>query len=314
MGQSKDGPPTSEEPGSAQFGLGALIGIPWLMFSIMTMLFAFAYHHYAVLVWGVVIMWVLLAFLFLVLDARKRMGGSWFLLLAIMCICAVGNGCMAGMYNYWTNMYPYWSYYEHMTYTNVLPSEKALGHSDAGKIVFASTARVDTTRALGYKMGSVYCVAPILDESDPLENHVEYWAAGIDCCNTRGDFACDDSWDPKARSGLVLPSFIGGGVELAQSDIGAHGKWWRTTDDRFIQAIKMAEASYELKSSDRPLLLRWISNTQLFTDDLWRQGVGFVVGSVSVYFLISLIMGAGLQACSKRAAVAQQKAPPSFEA
>lgn len=278
----------------------------------MSALFAFVYHHYAVLVWGVITLWILFAFLFLVLDARVRMGGSWFMLLAIVCVCAVVNGSIVGMYNYWTNMYPYWSYYEHKTYTNVLPSESAIGHADAGQLVFADTARVDTTRALGYKTGTVFCVAPIL--GDRVVDHVEYWAAGIDCCNARGDFSCDDSWDPKAKSGLVLPTFIGGNVEMTASDIGAKGKWWKTTRDKFIQAVKMAEASYDLKSAKNPLLVRWISKPQQFTDDLWRHGVGFVVGSISVYFLISIIFGAGLQACSKRAAHAQQRQPPSFEA
>lgn len=309
MGSSAKDNPSSEEPGSAQLGLGALIGIPWLMFSIACGLFAFVYHHFAWIVWAVVMLWVILGFMFLILDARSRMGGSWFMLLAIMCFCAAVNGSIAGMYNYWTNMYPYWSYYEHSTYTNVLPSESAVSHSDAGKIVFSSTARVDTTRALGYKQGTVYCVAPILDSREV--GHVEYWAAGIDCCNSRGDFSCDDTWDPQAKSGLVLPTFIGGSVGMSNTDIGIHGKWWKSTRDRFIQAVKMAEATYELKSADNPLLVQWVSDPQRFTDNLWRHGVGHVVGSISVYFLFSLIFGAGFQAFSKRAAAASQR-PPSF--
>jgi hypothetical protein len=312
MGSSKEGSGSSEEPGSAQLGLGALIGIPWLMFSILCGLFAFVYHHYALVVWAIISLWFLLAFLFMVLDARNRMGGSWFLLLGMLCVAAAVNGSIAGQYNYWTNMYPYWSYYEHSTYTNVLPTASAISHSDAGKIVFASTARVDTSRALGYKQGTVYCVAPILD--DHQVNRVEYWAAGVDCCNSRGDFACDDTWDPTAKSGLVLPAFMGATVSMANSDIGVRGKWWRSTRDRFIQAVKMAEASYDLKSAENPLLVQWIANPQRYTDDLWRHGVGHVVGSISVYFLLSLIFGAGFQAFSKRAAAATQKAPTFSDA
>lgn len=306
MGSSKDNP-SSEEPGSAQLGLGALIGMPWLMFSMVSGLFALAYHHYPLVVWSIIVCFVILAFFFLTLDARNRMGGSWFMLLAILCICAIANGCIVGMYNYWVNMYPYWSYYEHDTYTNVLPSESAVTHSDAGTIIFANTARVDTTRALGFKQDMVYCVAPIL--GDHHQDRVEYWAAGINCCNSRGDFACDDSWDPKAKSGLVLPSFIGGTVEMSKVGIGISRPWWKGTPDNFIEAVKMAEASYEMKSAEHPLLVRWTSHPQTFVDDLWRQGVGWVVGSVSVYLLISLIMGAGLQACSKRTASAQQRQP-----
>jgi len=312
MGQSKD-PATAEEPGSGQLGLAALIGMPWLMYSIMAVLFVFAYHHYAMLVWGIISLWMLLALLFLILDARTRMAGSWFMLLGILCICAVINGCITGSYNYWSNMYPYWSYYEHRTYTNVLPTEPAVVHSDAGKIVFANTARVDTTRALGYKVGTTYCVAPILD--DARAGRVEYWAAGINCCNSRGDFSCDDAWDANAKSGLVLPSMIGGGVSLSSFDIGATSKFWHSSRDHFIQAVKMAEASYELTSSEHPLLVRWVSNPQAYTEDLWRQGVGYMVASITVYFLISLIFGAGFQACSKRASGAgAPRGPPAFDA
>jgi len=108
------------------------------------------------------------------------MAGSWFLSLGLLSLFAVINAVLCGNYNYWNHMFQYWSYDENRAYTNVLPTEPAASHADAGKIVFADTARVDTTRAVGFKMSTVYCVAPILD--DTQLDRVEYWAAGTDCC------------------------------------------------------------------------------------------------------------------------------------
>merc|ERR1719420_845955 len=133
--------------------------------------FSFAYHHYDVIVWCLVLAFVMVSFIFIILSSR--MAGAWYTLLGMLCIIACGNASLAGLYNYHTHMFQYWSYDENRAYTNVLPSEPASAHADAGKIVFANTARVDTTRAVGYKAGATYCVAPILD--DTQTDHVEYW-------------------------------------------------------------------------------------------------------------------------------------------
>merc|ERR1719316_1754406 len=100
--------------------MAVLIFIPWLMFAMLSTLFAIAYHHHALAVLLVALVWVMLAIIFMVLDARQRMAGSWFLFLGVLCLIAIILGCMCGAYNYWTNMFLYWSYDEHDYYTNVL--------------------------------------------------------------------------------------------------------------------------------------------------------------------------------------------------
>merc|ERR550537_821201 len=157
-------------------------------------------------------------------------------------------------------MFPYYAYDENRSYSNVLPTEPAEAHADAGKIKFSHTARVDTTRAMGYKAGSVYCVAPILD--DTQLDRVEYWAAGIDCCPSRGDFNCDDAWNPKAKSGVVI---------LDSNALIP------TKHDFYMKAAKEAEAAYQLSSAEEPLFVRWVADPQGIQDDYWRAGVGFLV-------------------------------------
>lgn len=299
------GTPNAKSKGNAgnqPMGLAVLIGVPWLMFAMISTLYGMAYHHYAWVVWLVILAWVLMSIIFLILDSRKRMGGSWFRFLGLLCLFAITNGVILGSYNYWTHLFQYWSYDENASYTNVLPTEPAAALSDAGKIVFAKTARVDTSRAVGFKVSDVYCVAPILDNTQM--SRVEFWAAGINCCPARGDFSCDDAWDPLSKSGVVI---MGTGPDEKPS-AGRQGfgfKFWDSPREYYMKAVKEAEAAYSLTSSKTPLLVRWIRDPQAIQDDYWRSGVGFLVASICVYLLLSIIAGAILQMWSKRTAASE---------
>merc|ERR1719359_636090 len=284
-------------------GAALLIGMPWLMFVTLAVLFTFAYHHFYLVVWTLVLAWMCFAFIFMALDSRGRMGGSWFLFLGLLCLFAVVNACLVGSYNYWMHMFHYWSFDENRGYTNVLPSEPAAAHADAGKIVFSNTARVDTTRAVGYKSGTVYCVAPILD--DTQLDRVEYWAAGVDCCPARGDFNCDDSWNPKARSGVVILDTSAGDASVSSGDSSIGFSLFRSRRDYYLKAVRQAEANFGVTSADHPLFVRWVGDPQQIQDDYWRSGVGFLVATVCIYLLISIIAGAVMQMVSKRSAAAQ---------
>merc|ERR1719335_902631 len=254
-------------------GMALLMTVPWLMFFMINIVFSFAYHHYCWMVWFVVIAWFAVSLMFVFL--KNRMKGQWFYFIGHLCLLACVLGSTSGLYNYYSHMFQYWSYDENRAYTNVLPTEPAAAHADAGKIVFANTARVDTTRAVGFKMSTVYCVAPILDDSQL--DRVEYWAAGTDCCPMRGDFNCDDAWNPKAKSGVVI---------LDSNNL------MPTKHDFFVKAAKEAEAAYQIESAAEPLFVRWVADPQGIQDDFWRMGVGWLVATVCIYLLLSIIAGA----------------------
>merc|ERR1719313_1741626 len=256
------------------------------MFLMISIIFTFAYHHYCWVVWIVVAAWFAVSAMFVAM--KNRMKGQWFYFIGHLCLLACVLGSTAGLYNYYSHMFQYWSYDENRAYTNVLPTEPAASHADAGKIVFADTARVDTTRAVGFKMSTVYCVAPILD--DTQLDRVEYWAAGTDCCPARGDFNCDDAWNPKAKSGVVI---------LDSNSLIP------TKRDFYMMAAKQAEAAYQLTGAEEPLFVRWVSDPQGIQDDFWRQGIGFLVATVCIYLLLSIIAGAMIQMWSKRQAAAE---------
>merc|ERR1719265_981909 len=160
----------------------------------------------------------------MVLDSLKTR--PWWLFLGLLSLFAILFSVLCGQYNYWMHMFPYWSYDENRSYQNVLPTEPAEAHSDAGKIQFSHTARVDTSRAVGYKSGVVYCVSPILD--DTQLDRVEYWAAGTNCCPARGDFLCDDTWNPKAKSGVVVLDTAPGDASVSSGDSSVGVSLWKS--------------------------------------------------------------------------------------
>jgi len=267
-----------------------LIALPTVAFIIIVSLFSFAFHHYSVLVVCIVAGWYVLAAFFAWLHSRGRMGGRWYLYLATLCFCACFWGTVAGIHNYRKYMFQYWSYEERRVYTNVLPTEMAAALADAGKIVFSNSARIDTTRAVGFKSGSTYCVAPILD--DAQFDGVEFWAAGIDCCPMRGDFGCDDAWNPAAKGGLAViepNSFLPG----------------PTNHEMYLKAVKLASGAFGLKTAAEPLLVRWIADPQAAQDEAWRSGIGFIIAAVFIYMFLSLVVGVVTHMMSRRAAMAE---------
>lgn len=274
--------PPAQEAGSAALGGVLIMAIPWLIFCTISIAFLVAYHHHSLVTWAVVLAWGTQSLIFVTL--RKRMSGSWFLFIGILCLFACLCGSAAGLYNYDSYMYQYWSYEESRSYTNVLPSEPAAAHADAGKIVFSNSARVDTTRAVGFKIGTVYCVAPIVD--DTQTDHVEYWAVGTDCCPSRGDFDCDDAWNPTAKSGVVI------------LDATA----FFSKRDYYRRAAKTAQFAYELTAAEEPLFVRWVADPEKVQGDFWRKGIGFVIASMAVYLLLSIISGILFHRLSSRQA------------
>lgn len=261
--------------GSNAASLMLLMFFPWLMFVMIACLFTFPYHHLRALVWIIIVACDALACFIIYANARNRHGGTWYLNLGALLLLASLVGVMLGLYNYHEYMFSFWTYDEGRDYSNVLPSEPASAHADAAKIVFSEEARVDTTKAVGFKAGAIFCVAPVLD--DTQTSKVEYWAAGTDCCKARSEYTCDDAANPKARSGVVI----------MDSEGLLHG----VLHDFYKKAVKEAEAAFDLVSSDDPLFVRWVVDPQLVQDDYWRSGVGFLVTMSCIYLVISMLFG-----------------------
>eukprot|EP00397_Hematodinium_sp_SG-2012_P051202 GEMP01059889.1.p1 GENE.GEMP01059889.1~~GEMP01059889.1.p1 ORF type:complete len:328 (+),score=75.03 GEMP01059889.1:156-1139(+) len=267
----------------------ATIFVPSLAFVAVMSLFTFAFHSAALLVYTWAVGQLVISALCPFLDRRNRLGGQWYLKLGVLCGIATVVASILGMYNYEQEMANYWTYRENQKYTNVLPTEPAAAHADAGKIIFSDTTRVDSTKAIGYKAGTVYCVAPILD--DMQQTNVQYWAAGTDCCQQRAEFNCDDAWNPKARSGVVI--------------IDPEGWLFSSKRKFYLNAVSEAEAAFDLVSAKQPLLIRWVIDPDAVQANYWRGGIGFCCAVSIIYVIASFLPGCIMQMSFKRSASAR---------
>jgi len=146
-------------------------------------------------------------------DAMKAFYPKY---LSVNFLAAVVFGWLLGDLNFWFNMQPCFNIEHLATYTNVNPSTQTLNsgqvvpsrgkrYQDAGKVYFNSNAKIDTTKSMSFKMGDVYCVAPIVDPDCKKNCGYDFWAVGINCCaEDVADFRCGEYNNPSAKSGLRL--------------------------------------------------------------------------------------------------------------
>lgn len=251
----------------------ALVVLPWLVFVLNCYLFAVAYHRTPKIVMGL-IMVAMATCGFYCSKGVSRPDHPFRLYLSSACLLAISVATPVGLFAYGNYFSEYWFCADSHSYVNILPSEAALGYRDAGMVLFADEARVDASRSLGYKDGQVYCVAPILDDSDNSKN-VQFWAAGVNCCGNRGSFSCDDAWDAQAHAGVVL---------------SPQRRDWQP---QYENAVRQAEAAFGVISAKNPVFVRWVVDPSKVQMNFWRIGNGILLGA-SVIYLVAQTAGAWL--------------------
>eukprot|EP00747_Dinoflagellata_sp_TGD_P163722 gnl/TRDRNA2_/TRDRNA2_182717_c0_seq1.p1 gnl/TRDRNA2_/TRDRNA2_182717_c0~~gnl/TRDRNA2_/TRDRNA2_182717_c0_seq1.p1 ORF type:complete len:338 (-),score=45.27 gnl/TRDRNA2_/TRDRNA2_182717_c0_seq1:107-1120(-) len=270
-----------------------LVVAPWIVFIVVTFCFTVFAFNLAGVAWVVDVAGVLAAFMCLFLYYNTKVTGPMYMYLFWLILIAVIAGTMTGLWFDAQFMSQYWAYRKLVTYNNVIPTEPADTHQDAGLISFSESTRVDTRRSLGRRAqdGFTYCVAPILDESQATR--VEYWAVGVNCCESLWNFMCDDSLNPAARAGLVM----------------MQAKWHPNGPDyhKFLDAVKQASAVYDLMPAEHPLLLRWVEDPAAVQDQLFRNGWCYLVFAYLIYVVWSLLLGTILHISTRRV-----EAPKNF--
>jgi len=254
--------------------------VAWVVFSCVCLLFGLSYHNSKVEIWTVVVLGIIV-----LLAVVYQSWHTWYeshmsrtsIIVATWLLVAVVTGSWVGLYSYECCISEYWMAHELEARTNVLPSEAAGAYSNAGAIVFADEARVDPSRSVGFKDNAVYCVAPVA--SDAALDTVQFWAAGTDCCGARGSFHCDDAWNPKARSGLVI---------LPKPDNSIIHEDVR---EQYMKAVRLAEVTYAIASAKEPIFVRWVSDPAQVELNIWRAGMGIVIAAIVIASLVC-----GLQA------------------
>jgi len=266
----KDAP----QGGMSQFAAVALL--PWLVFSLIVALFALAFQAFQPVVWASVAACVMLALLFVAMGGRR--GRPSQLAVGLLILGAVAIAVPIGRFVDLNFMAEFWRLDAGAAYRRLSPLDPGASHADATMVEFQEGTFVDVQRALGYmKDGIVYCVAPITRAGANQSQAPEYWAAGEDCCERRGNFACGDVESRTARSGLAV------------FDDEGH---YRT-------AVRMAQSTYELSAAPGavlapPVLLRWTESPSSYMDSLLKGALTFASVACVVHLLGSGCAGAVL--------------------
>jgi len=281
---------TALKKGPAPFGIRQAVGlavIPWVVFLGSCLLFATVYHVLPV---------IPISFFAIGLGALVFQGirgwsskNTWLTSVSALSIMALCISSVLGLVVNEMYIGPYLHYDRSPDFTNVLASDSAAGMADAGKLVFADDVALDSVRALGYKEdGTVYCVVPIIDTETsgpsvaPNVNQVQFWAVGTNCCGARGAFNCDDTFNVKARSGLVLPDSM-----------------FHDSRAKFLLAVKQAEAAFNIISAKEPLFVRWLLNPEQAQANMRIAGACTVLIACVVYLVLSIIVASTLQLSMK---------------
>ena len=108
------------------------------------------------------------------MDRKTRR--KWWFYIGALSLAAIACGHIFGGAIMGLGMKKYLEMTQNNFYSNVLPTELAAAHTDAGVIQFASSAIVDISKSVGFKENGMFCVAPIMTTTQIAK--VEYWAAG----------------------------------------------------------------------------------------------------------------------------------------
>eukprot|EP00928_Gymnodinium_smaydae_P002128 TRINITY_DN10753_c0_g1_i1.p1 TRINITY_DN10753_c0_g1~~TRINITY_DN10753_c0_g1_i1.p1 ORF type:complete len:369 (+),score=56.70 TRINITY_DN10753_c0_g1_i1:161-1108(+) len=213
--------------------------------------------------------------------------GPFYTYLAVLGFVATCAGWFNGMAINDRYMAHYWSVGLRPTYSNVSVQSAPASVADGGLLRFSADTRVDTTLGLGVvdqETLVTYCVAPIVGNA--IGGIVSFWAAGTDCCQHRGAFACGDAGLPGARSGLVRDS-----VNDA------------TGTEHWLRAAKQAAAANGLHTASRPVFVEWVGDSAGSRSELLRSAAVVLLVYCSLYLTLSFLLASLLHWTSAQSAL-----------
>lgn len=170
---------------------------------------------------------------------------------------------LVGGRNYHATFAPYFTAEKGRRYSDVsVAVATASEHADAGVLTFVNGTLVDDTMVVGLRLfGRTYCVAPITSGA-VIEGQagvpgpaVQFWAVGLNCCEKRGSFNCDDAGEANARGGVALHSQEDGEEAMTRAILAP-----RIYRSGYFEAIQAACALYEIRSAESPVLVRWVKD------------------------------------------------------
>lgn len=144
---------------------------------------------------------------------------------------------------------------------------------DAGSVTFAAGAKLDLSKAMGFKNGHVYCVAPITTQGENqtlLPASQDWWAVGVDCCDPDGtEFVCDGASDPHYNGGLRLMD---------------NNKLYY-----YMLALKEAKVAYDI-ATVQPLFFHWAEDPLDIIDGYKLTGDSQFILWVCIYCIFQAVL------------------------
>lgn len=255
-----------------------LIAVPWVFLALVLACFlqAGTYGYYLPLFVIPVVLLVLNSW-FLVHHYKR--GRNAEVVLGILTLTAISISLCVGLYAVVRNLSEYRRLSQGASYFNVLPSEPAAGKMDATTLVFTNTTLVDVSRTFGFTdargpIQRTFCVAPVAN-GELHAKRVQFWAAGVNCCEARSNFGCFDLHSAGKHGAIVLP-------KAAQEDEG------------FRDAVRGAQAAYLLEAGGPYMLVHWLQDPVGYRDNLWNSSATLFLVFGSVYLVISTMIGIAL--------------------
>jgi hypothetical protein len=193
-----------------------------------------------------------------------------------LCVIAGFSGFIVSLVTYSHFLQPYHDLGLGATYLDMLPSQSAMGATDATALVFAQGTSIDNMRTFGYvdpvhPDGDIYCVAPLSNQWTMQEPGVQFFAAGTNCCGKTTGFGCSQGGSG-ARGALIL----------AREETAAPG---------FKAAVEGAAVKYGLQPGNGWLLLTMVQDPMQYRQDKWGSALKLLFIYVIVYFLIACFFG-----------------------
>eukprot|EP00928_Gymnodinium_smaydae_P065792 TRINITY_DN48886_c0_g1_i1.p1 TRINITY_DN48886_c0_g1~~TRINITY_DN48886_c0_g1_i1.p1 ORF type:complete len:345 (-),score=46.24 TRINITY_DN48886_c0_g1_i1:84-1118(-) len=198
---------------------------------------------------------------------------TWYTYLAITTSIAYIVGVMNGMNICQQHVMPYLEL-THLRSAKGIDTSTLDGTSvmDAGALEFVPGTKLDESKSWHFKLGTLYCVAPVVTNGlAPETQSYDYWVVGKNCCGMgSSDFRCG-SWIGKGnRSGLRV---------LDDHDLGF-----------YRLAVQQAETTYDIRArhpvfftwSDDPILELKIWNMRVFRNYLIGVAVAFCTSAFFV--------------------------------
>lgn len=280
--------------------LGLLVMTPLLAFDSIMAFFTFIYADCSIVAWSWVVACTIMSFVIFFLPNKRPDDRGFYHKLGVLCLVSTALGALFGFYNWNKYMKMDAAYRGQREYTNVLATEPALSHLDAGKIAFSPGTKLDLSLAGGYKGddGNMYCVAPIVASSTETMPKIEYYAAGIDCCsrsrksrdssqheirlNEKDDafhFFCDAADDPQAHSGLVF--------------LRSH---W----ERELHGFQKAASVHGLNASPDALFVSWVRNPFTVAGRFQNDGTICFILVCFIHMVLCVAVGFAIHYCQRR--------------